>query len=358
MGKEMISEQVTIRKGQRGFVGPDGKWYPIAGQTPATPNFGERLPGESTADFHKRLRGNLPPVKPKPKQEPEPEPTKVEPEPETTKVEPKPEPTKVEPTKGPKLVWNKERMDFDGPETTATPTPKPEPAKVEPTPAPAPKPEGVSAGLKKWASIYGAGGPKQLKQFTPSQRRLFRYTHPSTEKPMGEAYDVVLDYLLSEGHADTVEEAHYVMMQLDAEYVQSIVEDSAPVPNIPPEKPKDKERRKPPADTPVPPGDGQGPEEGGVYDREVRVPPNSYGDLRVPPNKKFDRSLGVPQKPVPPAGSTPRRPPNTTTKPKPRKPIVSLYPGEKNDGLLGPYLKFGNNRIGIPNISPVRPDNK
>ena len=39
-----------------------------------------------------------------------------------------------------------------------------------------------------------------------------------------EAYDVVLDYLLSEGHAETVEEAHYVMMQMDAEYIQSIVE--------------------------------------------------------------------------------------------------------------------------------------
>jgi hypothetical protein len=39
-----------------------------------------------------------------------------------------------------------------------------------------------------------------------------------------EAYDVVLDYLLSEGHVDTVEEAHYVMMQMDAEYIQSIVE--------------------------------------------------------------------------------------------------------------------------------------
>ena len=39
-----------------------------------------------------------------------------------------------------------------------------------------------------------------------------------------EAYDVVLDYLLSEGHADTVEEANYVMMQMDAEHIQSIVE--------------------------------------------------------------------------------------------------------------------------------------
>jgi len=39
-----------------------------------------------------------------------------------------------------------------------------------------------------------------------------------------EAYDVVLDYVLSEGHADTVEEAHYVMMQMDAETIQEIVE--------------------------------------------------------------------------------------------------------------------------------------
>ena len=42
--------------------------------------------------------------------------------------------------------------------------------------------------------------------------------------PRYEAYDVVLDYLLSEGHAETVEEAHYVMMQMDAEHIQSIVE--------------------------------------------------------------------------------------------------------------------------------------
>lgn len=38
-----------------------------------------------------------------------------------------------------------------------------------------------------------------------------------------EAYDIVLDYLLSEGHADTVDEAHYVMLQMDAEYIQNIV---------------------------------------------------------------------------------------------------------------------------------------
>ena len=40
-----------------------------------------------------------------------------------------------------------------------------------------------------------------------------------------EAYDVVLDYLLSEGHVDTVEEAHYVMLQMTSEHVQQVVEE-------------------------------------------------------------------------------------------------------------------------------------
>jgi hypothetical protein len=39
-----------------------------------------------------------------------------------------------------------------------------------------------------------------------------------------EAYDMVLDYLVSEGHVDTVEEAHYVMLQMTSEHVQDIVE--------------------------------------------------------------------------------------------------------------------------------------
>ena len=39
-----------------------------------------------------------------------------------------------------------------------------------------------------------------------------------------EPYDLVLDYVISEGHAETVEEAHYVMTQMDAETIQTIVE--------------------------------------------------------------------------------------------------------------------------------------
>ena len=39
-----------------------------------------------------------------------------------------------------------------------------------------------------------------------------------------EPYDLVLNYVLSEGHADTVEEAHYVMTQMDADTIQTIIE--------------------------------------------------------------------------------------------------------------------------------------
>lgn len=53
-----------------------------------------------------------------------------------------------------------------------------------------------------------------------------------------EAYDLVLEYLLSEGHADTVEEAHYVMMQMSAEHIQDIVEDVYMAPIKPETKPK------------------------------------------------------------------------------------------------------------------------
>ena len=39
-----------------------------------------------------------------------------------------------------------------------------------------------------------------------------------------DAYDLVLEYLLSQGHTDTIEEAQYVMMEMDAETIGSIVE--------------------------------------------------------------------------------------------------------------------------------------
>ena len=45
--------------------------------------------------------------------------------------------------------------------------------------------------------------------------------------PDMDAYDIVLEYLLSTEQVDTIEEANYVMMQLDEENIQEIVGSSS-----------------------------------------------------------------------------------------------------------------------------------
>ena len=48
-----------------------------------------------------------------------------------------------------------------------------------------------------------------------------------------DAYDLVLEYLLSQGHADTLEEANYVMLEMDAEMIGDIVEVMGQVQPVP-----------------------------------------------------------------------------------------------------------------------------
>jgi hypothetical protein len=47
---------------------------------------------------------------------------------------------------------------------------------------------------------------------------------PVTAKESYEPYDIVLNYLLSEGHADTLEEANYIMLEMDENAICTIVE--------------------------------------------------------------------------------------------------------------------------------------
>ena len=111
-------------------------------------------------------------------------------------------------------------------------------------------PEAVKAAEKKgkeeWAKLYpklaakvnldaprgqqtqkGTGESEMEKQaeiLRADQQASQARQEADKKKLKKEAYEVVLDYLLSEGHVDTVEEAHYVMMQMDAEHVRSIIE--------------------------------------------------------------------------------------------------------------------------------------
>ncbi len=59
--------------------------------------------------------------------------------------------------------------------------------------------------------------------------RLIRSVQKSSYEPEN-LYNLVLEYLMTEGHADNLEEAHYVMSQLSDEYIQSIVEGVMPEP--------------------------------------------------------------------------------------------------------------------------------
>ena len=98
---------------------------------------------------------------------------------------------------------------------------KPEPA---PAPAPAPKPEPTPEPKPKGLDLdtvrqYGGYGYDNTLTNTDTIYRQMR------RKYNKESYDVVLEYLLSEGHAETLEEANYVMMQMTSEHLRDIVEE-------------------------------------------------------------------------------------------------------------------------------------
>jgi hypothetical protein len=46
----------------------------------------------------------------------------------------------------------------------------------------------------------------------------------SSMKESHEPYDIILEYLMSRGHVDTIEEAHYIMLEMDSEAIQNILE--------------------------------------------------------------------------------------------------------------------------------------
>ena len=93
----------------------------------------------------------------------------------------------------------------------------------------------VNADLKK------ANDPKELNKSAPAnsalakeQERRKRDAEKAGKDAQAQtvnssyeydAYDLVLEYLLSQGHTDTVEEANYVMMEMDAETIGSIIEE-------------------------------------------------------------------------------------------------------------------------------------
>ena len=103
------------------------------------------------------------------------------------------------------------------------------------TPMPAPRPLSADIG-----DIKGAIQRSQERQAAQSGPM---YSSPDVKSKMSDrtktmlglkdSYDIVLDYLLSQGHVDTLDEALYVMMEMDSKCIRSIVEAGPLLPGEP-----------------------------------------------------------------------------------------------------------------------------
>ena len=145
--------------------------------------------------------------------------------------------------------------DFDDPDRKigrGGPMPKPVDKKETPKETPKEKPKRLTAREKmrrRNEIIHGKDHVKKLRDknaaFQKAKNKKDPYTmnqfvqdfpksqtakRKALEKLGGpeayesyEPYHIVLGYVLSEGHADTVEEAHYIMTQMDGETIQEIV---------------------------------------------------------------------------------------------------------------------------------------
>jgi len=83
---------------------------------------------------------------------------------------------------------------------------------------------GFALGGKMLEFDVDKTGIKPLTTFTKPTTPEKKKTSTETTSEGYDAYDLVLEYLLSQGHTDTIEEAHYVMMEMDEEMIGSIVE--------------------------------------------------------------------------------------------------------------------------------------
>jgi len=82
--------------------------------------------------------------------------------------------------------------------------------------------QGPSTAQIDTADVDAAMKAEQERQ----KKRLESQKTPNmTAKESYEPYDIVLNYLLSEGHADTLDEANYIMLEMDENAICTIVEE-------------------------------------------------------------------------------------------------------------------------------------
>lgn len=253
-----------LKGGKPGFYDEKGNWYPID-----VKKFPKSELEKLTSDYVKR-RGQTQVQKDLESLKPKPEPAKPS----------QPAPTPAPASQPSQTPPRREPPAQQPPAGRSTPPAAPAPAPAAPKPSPvadymkaasAARKSGDPAemakvrdmGMEIWAKKYkttlapkvqpGQSGYETIQkvvnppapaqtsttptpQVTPSKDAEMNKTAAELsknplpkkkEETKKEAYDIVLDYLLSEGHAETLSEAHYVMMQMNAEHIQNIIQERA-----------------------------------------------------------------------------------------------------------------------------------
>ena len=215
--------------GKRGYVVYDASGkpkfteyptQPTPAQQPSSPKLdpGAKQPGESLTDYAKRTEREASQAQPPASQPPATPPASTTPPATTTRT---PAPTRPA-------------------TTTRTPAPT--------RPAASAQTGDRTKDLTTWASankgmINKVGTPQQKAILSAAEKgtampaprpiskdvediRKMQATSRASQgvKESYDAYDLVLEYLLSQGHADTLEEANYVMLEMDAEMIGGIID--------------------------------------------------------------------------------------------------------------------------------------
>ena len=111
--------------------------------------------------------------------------------------------------------------------------------------AAAPSTSAAASGSVTGATARLAAAPKPVPM-SPREKAL----NQSYEY---DAYDLVLEYLLANGHVDSVDEAHYVMLEMGSETIQNIVSEQSNTLITPEQRRADELKYGAKRTTPVPP---------------------------------------------------------------------------------------------------------
>ena len=246
---KMINEQVVVKGGVRGFVDPEtGVWLPIGEAEPVIRGQGGRPLNSTRPQRNPSTSTSTPEPTPEPKQStgmsniPPQEGMINNPDFGKPGSVSEPEEPKPTTTSDLKILRNKDgTVATKYSKNSAGDTPMQQWAKNFPKLAAKVKPGkagykeirsvsnpataatgGVNPRLGTYAMMQQANMNNLMSNYGRSKQPILPVSQRTMKK---EAYDVVLDYLLSEGHVDTVEEAHYVMLQMTSEHVQEVVEE-------------------------------------------------------------------------------------------------------------------------------------